>query len=85
MLNNQLLDAALKVRQKAHELYSRFAVGAALLTEPAEIFTGRNIENVSVGLTICAERVAVVGAVAKDLNELLPRPKQGIIDPRQNV
>src|SRR5439155_15659346 len=44
--------------------YSRFVVGAAIRTASGEIFVGCNVENVSYGLTICAERAAVFSAVA---------------------
>lgn len=47
----------------AYAPYSNFAVGAALLTKSAEIFSGCNIENISLGLTICAERTAATAAV----------------------
>lgn len=60
----QLIDGALKVRAKAHAPYSRFHVGAAVLSASGEIFTGCNVENASYGLTMCAERVAVGAAVA---------------------
>jgi cytidine deaminase len=85
MLNNQLLDVALTVRENACAPYRRFAVGAVLLTESGEIFTGCNIENVSPGLTICAEGAAGVGAVSKCLSELFPLPKRDIMEPRENV
>jgi cytidine deaminase len=62
--NNELLKAALEARDKAYAPYSRFAVGAALLTASGATFTGANVENVSLGLTICAERAAVSAAVA---------------------
>jgi cytidine deaminase len=61
--NNELLKAALEARDKAYAPYSRFAVGAALLTASGAIFTGANVENVSLGLTICAERAAVSAAI----------------------
>lgn len=58
-----LLDAARKVLQSAYAPYSNFHVGAAVLTEQGETFTGCNVENASYGLTICAERSAIFTAV----------------------
>ncbi|NLZ38962.1 MAG: cytidine deaminase [Firmicutes bacterium] len=63
-LYHELLEKAQKVRERAYAPYSNFPVGAALLTEDGEIFTGCNVENASFGLTICAERAAVFGALA---------------------
>lgn len=60
-----LLAAADAVAKRAYAPYSRFLVGAALLTESGEIVTGCNVENVSYGLTICAERNAIFAAVAQ--------------------
>jgi cytidine deaminase len=50
---------------KAYCPYSKFPVGAAVLTEEQEVFAGCNVENVSLGLTMCAERNAVFQAVSK--------------------
>jgi len=64
MQNAELFKAALQARNHAHAPYSNFAVGAALLTDTGKIFTGCNVENISLGLTICAERTAVANAIA---------------------
>jgi cytidine deaminase len=60
----RLIDAAVRVRREAHAPYSHFQVGAAVLTASGDVFSGCNVENVSYGLTICAERAAVCAAVA---------------------
>ena len=61
-----LLDAAQTVREHSYSPYSKFKVGAAVLTRDGEIFTGTNIENASYGLTVCAERNAIFAAVSAD-------------------
>ncbi len=61
----QLLQEALRVAENAYAPYSNFRVGAALKLSNGEIVTGTNVENVSYGLTICAERSALVAAVSK--------------------
>ena len=58
-----LVRAAAKARQRAVAPYSRFKVGAALLTQSGEIITGANVESASYGLTCCAERVALFHAL----------------------
>jgi cytidine deaminase len=60
-----LVDAARAVRLYAHAPYSGFKVGAALETPTGFIITGCNVENATYGLTICAERVAVVKAISE--------------------
>ncbi|MBN2485618.1 MAG: cytidine deaminase [Bacteroidales bacterium] len=62
---NQLKSAAIKASANAYCPYSRFVVGAAVLCESGSIYTGCNVENASLGLTVCAERNAVFGAVAQ--------------------
>lgn len=59
-----LMEQAKAVAHHAHAEYSKFAVGAALKLQDGAIVTGTNVENMSYGLTICAERSALVRAVA---------------------
>src|SRR3982750_3579844 len=62
--NNQgLMRAAVEARKRAVAPYSKFKVGAALLTGKGEIITGANVESASYGLTCCAERVALFHAL----------------------
>ena len=60
----KLYKKALKTRENAYVPFSKFKVGAAVLTKDGDIFTGCNIENSSFGLTVCAERVAMFNAAA---------------------
>lgn len=59
-----LIERALAARLNAHAPYSRFLVGAAVACSDGSVFCGCNVENLSFGLTMCAERVAVGAAVA---------------------
>lgn len=61
----ELIQAALKAREKAYVPYSKFAVGAALLTKDGKIYKGCNVENASFGLTNCAERTAFFKAISE--------------------
>ncbi len=59
-----LRACALQAREKAYAPYSKFSVGAALRTKSGRVFAGCNVENLSFGLTSCAERNAVFAAIA---------------------
>ena len=64
-LRLEMIAAARNAAASAYCPYSRFHVGAAVLTARGEIFSGCNVENASYGLTICAERNAIFQAVVK--------------------
>jgi cytidine deaminase len=60
-----LIEIASKARENAHAPFSNFKVGAAVVTENGEIYSGCNVESASYGLTVCAERVAIWKAVSE--------------------
>jgi cytidine deaminase len=66
-----LVRQAIEVRRRAYVPYSKFPVGAALLTASGKIYTGCNVENASYGLTVCAERVAIWKAVSEGETEFV--------------
>lgn len=67
--NTELIKAAIKAKDSSYSPYSKFRVGAALLSENGHIFSGANIENSSYSLCICAERVAFVKALTEGSNK----------------
>lgn len=67
----QLVTAACEQRTHSYSPYSRFRVGAALLGKSGKVYLGTNVENASFGLSICAERSAVVRAVADGETEFV--------------
>jgi len=70
LMLKKLISSAKKARDKAYAPYSKFKVGAAVLTDKNKIFTGCNIENASYSLTICAERIAISKAVSEGCKNL---------------
>ncbi len=69
MKKEELLKASITAMEKAYVPYSKFPVGAALLTKSGEVILGCNIENASFGLTNCAERTAVFKAVSEGIKD----------------
>jgi cytidine deaminase len=66
-----LVKAACQAQELAYAPYSKYKVGAAVLTEDGRIITGVNVENAVYGLTICAERAAVFTAVGQGVRKIL--------------
>ena len=59
-----LIEEATKARENAAAAYSKYKVGAALRTKAGKVYRGCNVENATYGLTVCAERVALLSAIA---------------------
>lgn len=67
----KLFAAAGKARQRAYAPYSKFCVGAAALMADGAVFAGCNMENASYGLSVCAERHALAGAIGAGSQKLV--------------
>lgn len=65
MNDKNLMEMAKKASGNSYSPYSKFQVGAALLTKDNSVITGCNVENISYGLSMCAERVAIFKAICK--------------------
>ena len=70
-IRTRLVEAAKTAQKNSYSPYSRYPVGAAVLTESGRIYTGCNVENASFGLTVCAERVAIFNAVSHGEKKIL--------------
>ena len=66
-----LMDKAKEAAKKSYSPFSKFAVGASVVTASGKIYSGCNIENSSFGMTICAERCAIFKAVSEGDKEIL--------------
>lgn len=64
MNREHLIKKAIEIREQSYSPYSKFPVGAALLTKSGQIFTGCNIENAAFPVSCCAERVAIFSAIS---------------------
>ncbi len=64
MSNDDLIKIAINAKENTYSPYSKFPVGAALLTKKDKVYLGTNIENASYGATVCAERSAIFNAIS---------------------
>src|SRR5215831_13392895 len=70
MSYEDLVARALAARAGSYSPYSNYAVGAAVQTTDGRVFTGANVENASYGVSVCAERAAILAAVNAGAREL---------------
>lgn len=70
MAYRELIKLAAEAKKRAYAPYSKFSVGAALLTDKDKVYTGCNIENVSFGATCCAERTAIFKAISEGAQKI---------------
>jgi len=70
MTYEELMEKAIEASKNAYAPYSKFPVGACLITDSGKVFTGCNFENGSLGMTICAERNAVGSAIVAGEREI---------------
>ncbi len=68
---DDLVDRAVAARENAYAPYSKFRVGAAVLTAQGTVYAGCNVENASYGLCLCAERTAICSSVADAQKEIV--------------
>ncbi len=71
MNDQELIRLAQAARKNAYAPYSNYQVGAALLTEAGQVFTGCNVENAAYPMSLCAERAAVVKAISEGQHEFV--------------
>ena len=71
MTDNELIEVAKKYRENAYVPYSKFKVGAAVLTDGGKVFGGCNVENASYPAGLCAERTAIFKAVSEGEQNLV--------------
>ena len=69
MTDIELIKLAIEAKQNAHVPYSNFKVGAALLAKSGKVYTGCNVECSSYGISLCAERTALVKAISEGEKE----------------
>jgi cytidine deaminase len=67
----KLIESAREVLKNSYSPYSKFKVGAAVLTKSGKVYSGCNVENSSYGATVCAERIAIFNAVSEGEKEFI--------------